>query len=202
MAFLVDAHHGLKEDVEAISQGLAEVRAGKKVLVLNKIDLVPKPALLALAQTLNERAAFSATRSPRHYPAMGLAISNGGSRRMPPPGPWLYPEDQISARMPRCASFAAEITRENFICGCIKGCLPGDGRDRRLERTQRRLRAHQRADDLCRTRKSAKNSPRQGWPNHKSDRFLLLASISRPQSNSRFACSFSSRYARAPGRRS
>jgi len=37
------------------------------VLVLNKVDLVEKPALLTLTQTLNERMAFAATfrRSPK-----------------------------------------------------------------------------------------------------------------------------------------
>ncbi len=38
-----------KEDDEPIWGGLAAVRDAKKVLVLNKIDLVPKPALLTLA---------------------------------------------------------------------------------------------------------------------------------------------------------
>ncbi|MGA8818629.1 MAG: GTPase, partial [Xanthobacteraceae bacterium] len=53
VAFLIDAHRGIKADDDAIWRGLADVRAGKKALVLNKVDLVSKPELLALAQTLN-----------------------------------------------------------------------------------------------------------------------------------------------------
>src|ERR1700678_2233625 len=51
VAVLVDAHKGLQEDEEAILRGLGDVRA-PKVLVLNKVDLIDKPKLLALAQAL------------------------------------------------------------------------------------------------------------------------------------------------------
>jgi len=112
VAFLVDAHHGLKEDVEAISQGLAEVRAGKKVLVLNKVDLVPKPTLLALAQTLNERAVFSATFMISALSGDGVGDLKRWFSENAPPGPWLYPEDQISDAPLR--QLAAEITREKL----------------------------------------------------------------------------------------
>src|ERR1700744_3526528 len=60
VAFLVDAHKGVREDEEAILRGLTEVRA-PKVLVLNKVDLVDKAKLLALAQSINEQATFAAT---------------------------------------------------------------------------------------------------------------------------------------------
>ena len=40
---------GLDEEAEAILDKLAEVRQ-PKVLILNKVDLVAKPTLLALAQ--------------------------------------------------------------------------------------------------------------------------------------------------------
>lgn len=38
-----------------------------------------------------------------------------------PNGPWYYPEDQISDMPMR--QLAAEITRENFTCVCMKSCL-------------------------------------------------------------------------------
>src|ERR1700691_1472483 len=60
VALLIDGRKGVAEDDEAILKALGEVRP-KKVLVLNKVDLVDKPALLALTETLNVRAAFSAT---------------------------------------------------------------------------------------------------------------------------------------------
>src|SRR5208283_330457 len=60
VALLIDARKGVEDDEDAILSGLAEIRAAK-VLVLNKIDLVEKPKLLALTLALNERAAFAAT---------------------------------------------------------------------------------------------------------------------------------------------
>jgi GTP-binding protein Era len=112
VALLVDAHRGLKEDVEAISRGLAEVRSGKKALVLNKIDLVPKPELLALAQVLNEHAAFSTTFMISALSGDGVADLKRWFAENAPPGPWLYPEDQISDAPLR--QLAAEITREKL----------------------------------------------------------------------------------------
>ena len=112
VAFLVDAHRGLKEDDEAIWRGLAEVRAANKALVLNKVDLVPKPALLAMAQTLNERAAFAATFMISALSGDGVGDLKRWFAEKAPPGPWLYPEDQISDAPMR--QFAAEITREKL----------------------------------------------------------------------------------------
>src|SRR5271169_3475413 len=60
VALLIDARKGLKEDDEAIVRMLGDVRP-PKVLVLNKVDLAAKPALLDLTQRLNEKAAFAAT---------------------------------------------------------------------------------------------------------------------------------------------
>src|SRR5271154_1120718 len=47
VALLVDAHKGVGDDDEAIVKTLGDVRP-EKVLVLNKVDLVDKPELLAL----------------------------------------------------------------------------------------------------------------------------------------------------------
>src|ERR1700733_10458697 len=60
VALLIDAKKGVKDEDEAILGGLAEVRP-RKVLVLNKVDLVDKQVLLALTHTLNEHLAFTAT---------------------------------------------------------------------------------------------------------------------------------------------
>src|SRR5690349_24864749 len=60
VAVLIDARDGLDEENEAILEGLKEVRP-QKVLILNKIDVVEKSALLKLAQNANEKAKFEAT---------------------------------------------------------------------------------------------------------------------------------------------
>ncbi|HVU42671.1 MAG TPA: GTPase Era [Xanthobacteraceae bacterium] len=112
VAFLIDAHRGIKADDDAIWRGLADVRAGKKALVLNKIDIVPKPALLTLAQTLNERAEFAATFMISALSGDGVVGLKRWFADNAPPGPWLYPEDQISDAPMR--QLAAEITREKL----------------------------------------------------------------------------------------
>ncbi|MDE2578969.1 MAG: GTPase Era [Hyphomicrobiales bacterium] len=112
VALLVDARKGVDEEVEAILARLGELRA-PKVLVLNKIDLIARDQLLALAQTLNEKATFKET-------FMVSALKGDGTARlleklgaMMKPGPWLYPEDQVSDAPLR--ALAAEITREKLF---------------------------------------------------------------------------------------
>jgi GTPase len=111
-ALLVDARKGVHEDDEAILRGLADIRASR-VLVLNKVDLVEKSTLLALTQTLNERAAFSATFMVSALSGDGVADLKRWLAAHVPAGPWLYPEDQISDAPLR--QLAAEITREKLF---------------------------------------------------------------------------------------
>jgi GTPase len=111
VAFLIDAHKGIQEDEEAILRGLAEVRA-PKVLVLNKVDIVDKAKLLALAQAVNERATFTATFMVSARTGDGVADLKTFLAAQVQPGPWLYPEDQISDAPMR--QLAAEITREKL----------------------------------------------------------------------------------------
>jgi GTPase len=111
VALLIDSRKGIKEDDEAITQGLGGVRS-VKVLVLNKVDLAEKPGLLALTQSLNERAAFAATFMVSARAGGGVADLKRWFAAHVPPGPWLYPADQISDAPVR--QLAAEITREKL----------------------------------------------------------------------------------------
>jgi GTP-binding protein Era len=106
-----DANKGLADDDEAVLRGLPDIRA-PKVLVLNKIDLVAKPALLALAHTLNERDAFAATFMISARSGDGVSDLRTWFAAHVPAGPWLYPADQISDAPMR--QLAAEITREKL----------------------------------------------------------------------------------------
>ena len=112
VALLIDARAGPKDDDEAILRGLVDVRSAKKVLVLNKVDLVDKPLLLTLAQRLNERAAFAATFMISALTGSGIDDVRTWFAENVPAGPWLYPEDQISDAPLR--QLAAEITREKI----------------------------------------------------------------------------------------
>src|SRR5271170_5449463 len=111
VALLIDSHKGVEEDKEAILRKLTDIRASK-VLVLNKVDTVQKPKLLALAQMLNERATFAATFMVSARSGDGVADLKRFFAAHVPEGPWLYPEDQISDAPLR--QLAAEITREKL----------------------------------------------------------------------------------------
>src|ERR1700746_2016673 len=60
VVLLVDAKKGIDEEAETILGRLGEL-SQPKALVLNKVDLVDKPALLALAQAANDKAKFDAS---------------------------------------------------------------------------------------------------------------------------------------------
>ncbi len=111
VALLIDSKRGFGEEEEAIVSPLADIRA-PKVLVLNKVDLIAKPELLALTQKLNERATFDATFMISALSGDGVGDLKAWFAAHVPPGPWLYPEDQISDAPLR--QLAAEITREKL----------------------------------------------------------------------------------------
>jgi GTPase len=111
VATLIDSRRGIAEDDDKILRGLAELRA-PKLLVLNKIDLVDKPALLALTRQANGRADFAATFMISALSGDGVSDLKGRLAAHMPEGPWLYPDDQISDAPLR--QLAAEITREKL----------------------------------------------------------------------------------------
>jgi GTPase len=111
VALVIDSRAGLGHDDQAVLGRLAEIRA-LKALVLNKVDLIAKPALLALTQALNERASFAATFMVSALSGDGVADVKAWFAAHVPPGPWLYPADQISDAPLR--QLAAEITREKL----------------------------------------------------------------------------------------
>ncbi len=111
VAVLIDARRGVDEEAEAILQKLAELRQ-PKVLILNKIDLIERSMLLALAAGLNEGTPFAHTFMVSALKGDGVKTLRRTLAAMMPAGPWLYPEDQISDAPLRM--LAAEITREKI----------------------------------------------------------------------------------------
>ena len=104
------------------------------MLVLNKVDAVDKPRLLALARGAARKTGrlragvhdLGAERRRRDDLAAHLATTL-------PPGPWLYPEDQLSDMPARL--LAAEITREKLFWQLQQELPYSDrGRDRELDR--------------------------------------------------------------------
>jgi len=106
---VIDASVKVREEILA---GL-DRREHPLFLVLNKVDLVKKPALLALAQELTARLnpdhvfMISATEGDG-VPDLKQALAD-----VMPSGPWLYPEDELSDATDRM--IAAELTREQIV---------------------------------------------------------------------------------------
>ncbi len=109
---LIDAERGLGGDAERILDDLANVRQ-RKILILNKIDQVKHEELLSLAQRANERAPFERTFMVSALTGAGCGAILDHLAQSLPPGPWYYPEDQLSDLPMR--QLAAEITREKLF---------------------------------------------------------------------------------------
>lgn len=111
VALLIDAKKGIDEEARGIIENLAEA-PGKKVLIINKIDTVPRESLLAIAAEADRLSRFE-----RIF--MIAAVKGDGTddvlryfAEAVPPGPFHYPPDEISDLPERL--MAAEITREKL----------------------------------------------------------------------------------------
>lgn len=109
---LLDAKRGLDRRSAPVFERLAAVRR-RRLLVINKTDLVRPQALLPLIAEANAKLAFEDT-------FLVSAESGDGCDRLLealpgrlPEGPWLFPEDQLSDLTDR--ALAAEITREHLF---------------------------------------------------------------------------------------
>ncbi len=109
---LLDAKSGIDEEADAILTKVATVNHDK-ILVLNKIDLVPREKLLALAKAANDRLPFKQTFMISALSGDGVDDLRRTLAAMVPPGPFHYPEDQMSDAPMR--HLAAEITREKIF---------------------------------------------------------------------------------------
>jgi GTP-binding protein Era len=109
---LLDVRQGIDEEADAILSKLANV-GHEKILVLNKIDLVQREKLLALAKAANDRLTFANTFMVSALSGDGVGGLRHTLAEMVPPGPFHYPEDQMSDAPMR--HLAAEITREKIF---------------------------------------------------------------------------------------
>ncbi|MEW5727373.1 MAG: GTPase Era [Pseudomonadota bacterium] len=109
VCLLVDAERGIDDDTRSIIDKLREAQR-KAILILNKVDLVRKDKLLTLAESLNAEGIFTDIFMVSALTGDGLADLEEVFAERCPPGPWMFPEDQISDLPQRL--LAAEITRE------------------------------------------------------------------------------------------
>ena len=111
--FLYDAQKsGIDNETNKILDELGQSKK-KKILVLNKVDLVDNKTLLPLIKNFEPICSFDAT-------FIISALTGEGSKEVLsylaknlPKGPWLYPEDEITDLPARL--LAAEITREQIF---------------------------------------------------------------------------------------
>jgi GTPase len=109
---LVDAARGMDEDVARILKRLSEGHRAR-VLALNKVDKVEKPALLALAQRITAEVPFDHTFMISAETGSGVDTLKKHLLSAMPAGPWLYPEDFVADASERF--YAAEVTREKML---------------------------------------------------------------------------------------
>ena len=110
---LVDAaQKGIDDDSRAILAGLAKARR-TAILGLNKIDLIRPERLLTFAAELNASGTFDATFMISALTGDGVGDLLDHLAGRLPPGPWHYPEDQLSDMPQRL--LAAELTREQLF---------------------------------------------------------------------------------------
>jgi len=108
---VVDAERGFSNRIKEMVERLAE-RREPKILVLNKVDLVQKELLLAMATELSEAVAFDEIFMVSAASGDGVPDLKAWLAGRVPEGPWHFPEDQVSDATDRM--LAAEITREQL----------------------------------------------------------------------------------------
>ncbi len=112
---IVDAAKGIDEQAKTILEGAKDLKM-PVALALNKVDRIgrdAKPKLLALAQLARDYGYFDEIFMISAENGDGVAELRSYLARIVPPGPWLYPEDQLSDAPQR--HWAAEVTREKIF---------------------------------------------------------------------------------------
>jgi GTP-binding protein Era len=111
IALMVDASTGITRGVGALVDRLKE-RPEPKLLILNKVDLIPKEKLLTLVSQFDGRADFEEIYMISATTGDGVAELKAALAARVPEGPWHFPEDQVSDASDRM--MAAEVTREQL----------------------------------------------------------------------------------------
>ncbi|MDR3440810.1 GTPase Era [Telmatospirillum sp.] len=112
VALVVDAERGFDDNSQGIIDRLKA--AGRRaILVLNKIDLIKRDRLLALTAKGDGEGVFDRVFMVSAQTGDGTKDLLAFFGEVVPPGPWHFPEDQVSDMPMRL--LAAEITREQVF---------------------------------------------------------------------------------------
>ena len=109
---VVDAKRGVDDDTQRIVVGLQRTER-TALLALNKIDLLPRDQLLALASQLSDKGVFEEIFMISALKGDGCEDVMDRLTKTLPLGPWMFPEDQLSDLPQRL--MAAEVTREFLL---------------------------------------------------------------------------------------
>jgi GTP-binding protein Era len=109
---IVDSRAGLTDPVRAILERLAKSR-NRVWLALNKVDLIPRERLLPLTAEINALLPLEETFMVSAQTGDGLGALLDRLAAAVPPGPYLFPEDELSDLPNRM--LVAEIVREQIL---------------------------------------------------------------------------------------
>ena len=109
---LVDASKGFSPEDEYVLESLRGVET-PKILIINKIDLVPKPDLLGLMDRMNERSVFQEIVPISALKKDGLELLTSLVLSYLPEGPQYFPENMITDSPEEF--LIEEIIREKII---------------------------------------------------------------------------------------
>jgi GTPase len=109
---LLDAEHGIDADTRNIIERL-KTEKRPAILALNKIDLVRRENLLGLVAEASKLAAFERVFMISGLNGDGVDDLHRHLADLVPPGPFLFPPDQLSDAPERW--LAAEVTREQVF---------------------------------------------------------------------------------------
>ena len=110
VAVIVDSERGFDGNTRRIVDGL---RGDDGILILNKIDRIPRSRLLALSEKINQYGVFGDTFMISALRGDGVETLADHFANRIPEGPWMFPEDQISDMPMRM--MAAEAVREQLF---------------------------------------------------------------------------------------
>ena len=112
VALVIDATRGMDDETVAIAGRLGTAKA-KKLLIINKIDLVKRELLLGLVAEANTLTPFERTFMVAATKGDGVADVRDYIAGAVAEGPWLFPADDLSDLSDRV--MAAEVTREKMF---------------------------------------------------------------------------------------
>lgn len=111
--FIVDGAYRNVDTENQILNRLQKTQAAKKILVINKVDLVDKPTILPVFDEFSQQLDFDEMIPISAKTRDGVELLLGQVKSLLPPGPQYFPEDQLSDLPERF--FISEIVREKIM---------------------------------------------------------------------------------------